>query len=304
MSAARRVPVKRAATASQRRVIFEDDDDDVALKPSGARVDSVVDLQGSGSEEEEDANPKQKVAPAPPKDVVASGIQKALEDTNHSLNLTFHTSAKSKAAAELLQSTVLMALRETNNTFSLPVGAVEDGTQRAGETPSTVFSTRERSAPSSPAMHRPSPGSCPCLLWPIGVANPGEPEAAWSSASGLHAAFQCGPPLPTGRGTSWPDFEASREVRSRSHSSSSGLTAPIGPSLMRARVPVCAHRCDRARRERAQRRRLDHHHPGDRRHGQRRRIRALPPPAQPSKLGARRVQKVEPTHVCRDANSR
>ena len=181
---------------------------------------------------------------------------------------------------------------------------VEDGTQRAGETPSTVLSTRERSAPSSPAMHRPSPGSCPCLLWPIGVANPGEPEAAWSSASGLHAAFQCGPPLPTGRGTSWPDFEASREVRSRSHSSSSGLTAPIGPSLMRARVPVCAHRCDRAWGERAQRRRLDHHHPGDRRHGQRRRIRALPPPAQPSKLGARRVQKVEPTHVCRDANSR
>ena len=57
-------------------------------------------------------------------------------------------------------------------------------------------------------------------------------------------------PLPTGRGTSWPDFEASREVRSRSHSSSSGLTAPIGPSLMRARVPVCAHRCDQAQRRR------------------------------------------------------
>ena len=55
----------------------------------------------------------------------------------------------------------------------------EDAAQRVKETASMPLSTRKRRAPASPAMHRPSLDSCPCLLWPIGVATPGEPEAAW-----------------------------------------------------------------------------------------------------------------------------
>ena len=99
---------------------------------------------------------------------------------------------------------------------------VEDGTQRAGETPSTVLSTRERSAPSSPAMHRPSPGSCPCLLWPIGVANPGGAQAACSSPTAHHAACLGVSPLPAGCGTSWQLFERSQEVCRHPHSSKLG----------------------------------------------------------------------------------
>ena len=67
---------------------------------------------------------------------------------------------------------------------------------------STILSSRERCAPASPAMHRPSPDHCPCSLWPIGGANPGEPRLHGGSASGLHAASPCVPPLPTGTPTS------------------------------------------------------------------------------------------------------
>ena len=178
---------------------------------------------------------------------------------------------------------------------------VEDGTQRAGETPSTVLSTRERSAPSSPAMHRPSPGSCPCLLWPIGVANPGGAQAACSSPTAHHAACLGVSPLPAGCGTSWQLFERSQEVCSHPHSSKLGPHRSHRPFLTCACVPVCAHRCDQARRERAQRRRLDRHQPGDRRHGQRR-LRALWRPARPPKRGPPRVPFFEPDRGCRDAN--
>ena len=146
-------------------------------------------------------------------------------------------------------------------------------------------------------MPRPSPATASEYLAPSGRRILEMPGLHGGSASGHQVACLGVCPLPAGRGASWQVFEWSLEVCSRPQSLNSVPTAPIGPILARARVPVCVGRCDRGRRAMGQRRRPDGPCPcGGQRHHHRL-WRPLHGPPRPPERGARRVPKIEPAHV-------
>ena len=180
----------------------------------------------------------------------------------------------------------------------------EDAPQYVGETPSTPPSTPQRCAQLSLAMPRPSPATASEYLAPSGRRILEMPGLHGGSASGHQVACLGVYPLPAGRGASWQVFEWSLEVCSRPQSLNSVPTAPIGPILARARVPVCVGRCDRGRRAMGQRRRPDGPCPcGGQRHHHRL-WRPLHGPPRPPERGARRVPKIEPAHACTPRNRR